>query len=296
MPPAEAMALAARPEQRPRARPPRRDGLRHRRRSGLRALADRPHGGPRARPRRRRELLDDHRRRPRLRRPRDRRARGLSGRPDRQPGRRERRPGPGRGPALARSRADPAMVAARRQPLRAPARATCSAVRSTPEACQHALTAGFQRQRRAAAFELALARPEAPLLQLAPDGAGRGKRSYTARADRSCHRVHDPFRLPERQPIGASKRITSFWPTDHRTRRRLAIRRTSLRRPWQACTAPGRHRGSAHQGAHRRRRNDLAPSNRRRQRSPTGSASLEVGAISVNRSCAPIWRPRADPE
>jgi uncharacterized protein (TIGR02270 family) len=34
----------------------------------------------------------------------------------------------------------------------------------SPEACQHALTHGFQRQRRAAAFELALARPEAPLL------------------------------------------------------------------------------------------------------------------------------------
>jgi uncharacterized protein (TIGR02270 family) len=31
-------------------------------------------------------------------------------------------------------------------------------------ACQHALAAGFQRQRRAAAFELALARPEALLL------------------------------------------------------------------------------------------------------------------------------------
>jgi uncharacterized protein (TIGR02270 family) len=30
-------------------------------------------------------------------------------------------------------------------------------------ACQHALTAGFQRQRRAAAFELALAQPDAPL-------------------------------------------------------------------------------------------------------------------------------------
>jgi uncharacterized protein (TIGR02270 family) len=34
----------------------------------------------------------------------------------------------------------------------------------SPEACQHALTAGFQRQRRAAAFELALARPDTPLL------------------------------------------------------------------------------------------------------------------------------------
>jgi uncharacterized protein (TIGR02270 family) len=33
----------------------------------------------------------------------------------------------------------------------------------SPEACQHALTAGFQRQRRAAAFELALARPEMQL-------------------------------------------------------------------------------------------------------------------------------------
>jgi uncharacterized protein (TIGR02270 family) len=33
----------------------------------------------------------------------------------------------------------------------------------SPEACQHALAAGFQRQRRAAAFEFALARPEAPL-------------------------------------------------------------------------------------------------------------------------------------
>jgi uncharacterized protein (TIGR02270 family) len=32
------------------------------------------------------------------------------------------------------------------------------------EACQHALTAGFQRQRRAAAFELALARAERSLL------------------------------------------------------------------------------------------------------------------------------------
>ena len=34
----------------------------------------------------------------------------------------------------------------------------------SPEACQHALAHGFQRQRRAAAFELALARPDAPLL------------------------------------------------------------------------------------------------------------------------------------
>jgi uncharacterized protein (TIGR02270 family) len=33
----------------------------------------------------------------------------------------------------------------------------------SPKACEQALTAGFQRQRRAAAFELALARPEAPL-------------------------------------------------------------------------------------------------------------------------------------
>jgi uncharacterized protein (TIGR02270 family) len=34
----------------------------------------------------------------------------------------------------------------------------------SPDACQHALTAGFQRQRRAAAFELAATRPGAPLL------------------------------------------------------------------------------------------------------------------------------------
>jgi uncharacterized protein (TIGR02270 family) len=34
----------------------------------------------------------------------------------------------------------------------------------SPETCQHSLAAGFQRQRRAAAFELALTRPEAPLL------------------------------------------------------------------------------------------------------------------------------------
>jgi uncharacterized protein (TIGR02270 family) len=33
----------------------------------------------------------------------------------------------------------------------------------SPEACQHALAHGFQRQRRAAAFELALARPDTPL-------------------------------------------------------------------------------------------------------------------------------------
>jgi uncharacterized protein (TIGR02270 family) len=33
----------------------------------------------------------------------------------------------------------------------------------SPEARQHALTAGFQRQRRAATYELALARPETPL-------------------------------------------------------------------------------------------------------------------------------------
>ena len=73
--------------------------------------------GAGARARRRRELLADHRRRPRLRRPRDRRARGLRGRPDRQPRRRERRPRPGRGPALARSRADPRLVAGERRPL-----------------------------------------------------------------------------------------------------------------------------------------------------------------------------------
>jgi uncharacterized protein (TIGR02270 family) len=34
----------------------------------------------------------------------------------------------------------------------------------SPDACQHALTAGFQRQRRAAAFELSLVRPDAQLL------------------------------------------------------------------------------------------------------------------------------------
>ena len=35
-------------------------------------------------------------------------------------------------------------------------------------ACHHALTAGFQRQRRAAAYELAAARPDARAVQLAP--------------------------------------------------------------------------------------------------------------------------------
>jgi uncharacterized protein (TIGR02270 family) len=34
----------------------------------------------------------------------------------------------------------------------------------SPDACQHVLTAGFQRQRRAAAFELSLVRPDAQLL------------------------------------------------------------------------------------------------------------------------------------
>ena len=88
---------------------------------------------------------------------------GFQAGPNDNPGRRERRPGPGRGPALARPRADPATGGRTTAPALPPAPATCSAARFDEAACQHALAAGFQRQRRAAAFELALARPEAPL-------------------------------------------------------------------------------------------------------------------------------------
>ena len=154
---------------------------RHRRhrRPALHSLADRAHGRPRHRPPRRRVVLHDHRPRPRLSRPRSPPAGRLPVRPKRRPGGRERGTRRGREPALARSRTHRRVVD--RQPLPLHRRNAVFPRHAKASAdWLEALSDAFQRQRHAAALELAIRQPDKAMFEVR--ARGRLQRQLIARA------------------------------------------------------------------------------------------------------------------